>query len=71
MVSKLIYLYHTRPDIGFVVSVVSQFMNNSTKEHMEVVYRVLRYLKKTLGKGLILRKNENRTIRVYTDAGLD
>jgi hypothetical protein len=30
LVGRLIYLSHTRPDIGFFVSVVSQFMNNPT-----------------------------------------
>ncbi|RVX02121.1 Retrovirus-related Pol polyprotein from transposon RE1 [Vitis vinifera] len=49
LVGKLIYLSHTRPDIGFSVSMVSQFMNNSNEEHMEVVYRILKFLKLTPG----------------------
>ncbi|XP_062103692.1 secreted RxLR effector protein 161-like [Humulus lupulus] len=68
LVGRLIYLSHTRPDIGFPVSVVSQYMNNPTEEHVEAVTRILRYLKMTLGKGLLFRKNENKEIRVYTDA---
>lgn len=36
LVGKLIYLSHTRLDICFVVSVVSQFMNNPT-EQLETV----------------------------------
>ncbi|KAJ4700915.1 Retrovirus-related Pol polyprotein from transposon TNT 1-94 [Melia azedarach] len=51
LVGKLIYLSHTRPDISFPVSVVSQFMHSPTEEHLEVVYRILRYLKMILGKG--------------------
>ncbi|KAL6321725.1 hypothetical protein AAG906_031238 [Vitis piasezkii] len=50
LVGKLIYLSHTRPDIGFSVSVVSQFMNNPTEKHMTAVIRILRYLKMTPGK---------------------
>ncbi|KAH7560594.1 hypothetical protein JRO89_XS10G0050600 [Xanthoceras sorbifolium] len=42
LVGKLIYLSHTRPDISFAVSCVSQFMNCPTEEHMKAVYRVLR-----------------------------
>ncbi|RVW52456.1 Retrovirus-related Pol polyprotein from transposon RE1 [Vitis vinifera] len=53
LVGKLIYLSHTRPDIGFFVSVVSQFMNNPTEKHMTAVIRILRYLKMTPGKGLL------------------
>ncbi|KAJ9675533.1 hypothetical protein PVL29_024456 [Vitis rotundifolia] len=68
LVGRLIYLSHTRPDIGFAVSAVSQFMHSPTKEHMEAVYRILRYLKMTPGKGLFFRKTENRDTEVYSDA---
>ena len=68
LVGRLIYLSHTRPDIAFVVSMVSQFMHSPYKEHLEAVYRILRYLKSTPGKGLFFKKNENRGIEVYTDA---
>ncbi|KAH9717291.1 retrovirus-related pol polyprotein from transposon RE1 [Citrus sinensis] len=68
LVGRLIYLSHTRPDIGFAVSSVSQFMNNPREEQMEAVYRILRYLKLTPGKGLMFRKNNKREIDVYTDA---
>lgn len=52
LVGKLIYLSHTRPDIAFSVSVVSQFMHSPFEEHLEAVYRILRYLKGNPGKGL-------------------
>ncbi|RVW69268.1 Copia protein [Vitis vinifera] len=68
LVGRLIYLSHTRPDIGFAVSVVSQFMHSPTEEHMEAVYRILRYLKMTPGKGLFFKKTENRDTEVYSDA---
>jgi len=50
LVGKLIYLAHTRPDIAYAVSVVSQFMHNLKDSHLQVVYRLLRYLKSTPGK---------------------
>ena len=53
LVGRLIYLSHTRPDIAFLVSMVSQFMHAPRPEHFEVVYRILRYLKETLGRGLL------------------
>ncbi|KAL5739625.1 hypothetical protein ACOSQ2_028805 [Xanthoceras sorbifolium] len=68
LVGKLIYLSHTRPDIGFCVSLVSQFMNYPTENHMKVVYRILKYLKKAPGKGLYFKKNPDRKIEVFTDA---
>ncbi|KAA0040884.1 Beta-galactosidase [Cucumis melo var. makuwa] len=51
LVGKLIYLSHTRPDIYFAVSAVSQFMQAPYEEQMEVVKRILRYLKTAPGKG--------------------
>ncbi|KAH9753027.1 protein kinase domain-containing protein [Citrus sinensis] len=68
LVGKLIYLSHTRPDIAFAVSVISQFMHSPCKEHLEAVYKVLKYLKKTPGKGLLFKKNNNMQVEVYTDA---
>lgn len=68
LVGKLIYLSHSCPDIGFAVSVNSQFTSNPTSNHMEAVYRVLRYLKSNPGKGLFFRKSSDRNIEVYSDS---
>jgi hypothetical protein len=67
-VGKLIYLTHTRPDITYVVSVVSQFMPAPNEEHMNAVYRILRYLNDAPGKGLLYVKNGVSNIEGYTDA---
>lgn len=68
LVGKLIYLSHTRPNIAFVASTVSQFIHSPGKQHFEAAYRILRYLKATPGKGLPFRKPDNMNIEVYTDA---
>ena len=65
---KLIYLTHTRPDIAFLMRVVSQFMHSPYEGHLEAVYRILRYLKDTPRKGLCFKKGVQRTIEAYTDA---
>ena len=41
LVGKLIYLTITRPDISFVVGVVSQFMQNPHVDHWNVVMCIL------------------------------
>ena len=56
LVGKLIYLAHTRPDIAFAVSCVSQFMHSPSKNHLDVVCWILKYLKGTPGRGLLFRK---------------
>ena len=50
LVGKLIYLSHTRPDIGFSISVVNQFINNPTESHMKTLYRILWSVKMMSGK---------------------
>ena len=68
LVGKLIYLAHTRPDIAYVVGVVSQFMHNPKETHLKAMYRILHYLKGTLGKGILFKKGETMTLEAYMDA---
>ena len=65
LVGKLIFLSHTRPNIAFLVSVVSQFMHAPIEEHLNAVHRILQYLKMTLGNGLFFGKSTRRGIEVY------
>ncbi|XP_038896700.1 uncharacterized mitochondrial protein AtMg00810-like [Benincasa hispida] len=68
LVGKLIYLSHTRPDISYAVSIVSQFMQAPCEDHMIAVERIFRYLKGTPGKGLMFRKTDKRSVEAYTDS---
>ena len=68
LVSKLIYLSHIRPNIAYVVSMVSQFMHSPSEDHMDVVTWILRYLKSSPGKGLMFSKNNHLRVNGYTDA---
>ena len=47
LIGKLIYLSYTRPDTIYAVNVINQFMHDPRKLHMDVVDRILRYLKST------------------------
>nr|AFP55546.1 gag-pol polyprotein [Rosa rugosa] len=68
LVGRLIYLSHTRPDLAYAVSVVSQFMHNPSEAHMDAVFRILQYLKSAPGKGLIFSKYSHLDVSGYTDA---
>ena len=68
LVGKLIYLSHTRPDIAYAVSLVSQFMHNPSKDHMNVVIQILCYLKSSLERGLMFRKHNHLSVEGYSDA---
>ena len=47
---------------------VSQFMHSPRQDHFDVVYRILRYLKGTPGKGLLFEDRGHLEVEVYTDA---
>ena len=47
LVGSLIYLNATRPDISWIVSKLSQFLDNPSPSHVTAAKRVLRYLKGT------------------------
>ncbi|KAM2907145.1 hypothetical protein COP2_046815 [Malus domestica] len=68
MVGKLIYLTITRPDIAYSVSLISQFMHSPTLVHWTIVKRILRYLKGSIDRGILMQKNESNHILAYTDA---
>jgi len=44
MVEKLICLLHTRPNIAYAISVISQFMHDLKERHMQEVEKILQYL---------------------------
>ena len=68
LVGSLIYLTVTRPDISYVVHVVSQFMATSRSPHYAVVLRILRYLKCTIFNGLHFSSHSSLTLQAYSDA---
>nr|CAN83734.1 hypothetical protein VITISV_024044 [Vitis vinifera] len=41
LVGRLMYLAHTRPDIAYALSVMSQYMHNPGKQYMNAVMRIL------------------------------
>ena len=67
LVGRLIYLSLTRPDIAYAVSVVSQYMHSPTQKHLQAMFHVLRYLKGTLGRGLLFWKTNERGIKGFVD----
>ena len=70
LVGKLIYLTITRPDISFAVGVVSQFMQNPRVDHWNAVIRILRYIKRAPGQGLLYEDKGNTQVSRYCDLDL-
>jgi len=51
----------TRPDITFAVRTLNQFMEKPTELHMEAVFQLLRYLKNSPGKGIMITNDKPLT----------
>ncbi|XP_074356145.1 secreted RxLR effector protein 161-like [Apium graveolens] len=71
MVGGLRYLVHTRPDIAYVVGVVSRYMERPTEMHQDAVKRILRYIKGTVNFGLIYtRDGSNNELTGFSNSDL-
>ncbi|XP_078437652.1 uncharacterized protein LOC144708275 [Wolffia australiana] len=68
LIGKLTYLNHTRPDISYAVSLLSQLMSEPYEIHLRAAYRILAYLKFTVGQGLLFTREGGLTLEAYTDS---
>lgn len=63
LVGCLIYLAITLPDLAYCVHILSQFLQASRAAHWEAIVRVVRYLKGTLGNGILLHSDSDLTLQ--------
>ena len=68
LVGSLIYLTLTRPDISYPVRMVSRYMSNPKKPHLDAVKRILRYVKGTINFGIIYKETKDYQVMGYCDA---
>jgi hypothetical protein len=68
MVGSLMYLTSTRPDIIFVVNLLSRYLVHPTELHLQAVKRVLCYIKGTLSYGIFYKQSGNTELLAYTDS---
>nr|GEY57963.1 uncharacterized mitochondrial protein AtMg00810-like [Tanacetum cinerariifolium] len=68
MVSSLMYLTASRPDLVFAVCVCARYQAKTTKKHLEAIKWVFRYLKETINIGLWYLKDNCMALTAYADA---
>ncbi|XP_027931928.1 uncharacterized protein LOC114187766 [Vigna unguiculata] len=68
VVRSLMYLTATRPDLMYVVSLISIFMASPSETHWNVIKRILRYLKGITKLGIFYKKEEDIKLVAYTDS---
>ncbi|GJY98317.1 putative RNA-directed DNA polymerase [Tanacetum coccineum] len=68
LIGRLLYLQATRPDIAYSVNVLSQFIADPRHSHMDAAHQVLRYLKGTVGQGILLPRDGGCNLIAYCDS---
>ena len=68
LVGRLIYLTITRPDLTYVVHILSQFMDKPRQPHLAAAHQVLKYIKQTPRQGIILPSMGNLQLQAFCDA---
>ena len=61
------YLTATRPDLMYVVSLISHFIEAPTELHQQAVKRVFRYLKGTIEMGILYKKGGEENLIAFSD----
>ncbi|XP_020204935.1 uncharacterized protein LOC109790232 [Cajanus cajan] len=68
LIGRLIYLTSTRPDITYAVQNLSQFVSSPTDLHYRAAFRVLRYLKQSLGVGIFFSSSSALQLKGFSDS---
>ncbi|GJZ69593.1 uncharacterized mitochondrial protein-like protein [Tanacetum coccineum] len=68
MISSLMYLTSSRPDIMFAVCACARYQVNPKVSHLHAVKRIFRYLKGQLKLGLWYLKDSSFDLVAYTDS---
>jgi hypothetical protein len=68
LAGALQYLTFTRPDITYAVQQLCLHMHAPREPHLAAMKRLLRYLRGTIGYGLLLSRSSSADLVVYTDA---
>jgi len=67
ILGSLIYMTIIRLDLSYAIGVVSQFMQTPRKPHLDVLRRILRYIKHTLQCGIFYEAKSQLQVPGYTD----
>ena len=63
LVGSLLWLLKTRPDLSIYMSILARYMCNYDKRIFQYALRVLRYLKGTLGEGIVYQEDQDVPIQ--------
>ncbi|XP_047309609.1 uncharacterized mitochondrial protein AtMg00810-like [Impatiens glandulifera] len=67
LVGSLVYLTLTRSDITYVVGVVSRYIQEPSKPHIEEANKILRYINTSPDNGLLYEKDAKFVLQGFAD----
>lgn len=70
LVGRLLYLTITRPDLSYGVHVLSQFISVPRVDHLTAAYKMVKYVKGTVGQGLFFPQKSSTSLqlRAFSDS---
>eukprot|EP00253_Pinus_taeda_P006028 PITA_06028 len=68
LVGKLLYITHTRPDLSFVVGLISRFMQTPHESHWKADKIILRYVRGTIQFGIHYSAEASPLLVGFTDS---
>lgn len=68
LVGRLMYLTIARPDITFAVNILCKFCAVPKNSHFKAAYKVVHYLKGTIGRGVFYSSSNDLILKTFTDA---
>ena len=67
MISSLLYLIASRPDISYTVGIYARYQANPKKSHIAAIKRIIRYISRTLDFGLWYSRDTNVNLAGFSD----
>ncbi|GKE52367.1 retrovirus-related pol polyprotein from transposon TNT 1-94 [Tanacetum coccineum] len=68
MISTLLYLIASRPDLQFAICICARYQARPTEKHLHTVKRIFRYLRGAVNQGLWYSKDSSITLTAFADA---
>lgn len=68
LIGRLLYLTHSRPDISYAVSHLSQFLHSPTDQHLTATMRIVKFIKGTPGQGLFFPATSQPLLKGFSDS---
>ncbi|GKF76426.1 hypothetical protein Tco_0225870, partial [Tanacetum coccineum] len=68
MISTLLYLTDSKPNLQFAICMCARYQDRPTKKHLHAIKRIFRYLRGTANRGLWYSKDSSIELTTFADA---